>query len=66
MANAEVEVKVCVERCIHDGLKKALTEIRDKHGVIVTDVRVNWIDVSAPNGYNAIIREIQITTKTGD
>lgn len=65
MATDEVKVKVCVEKCIHDGIKQALTEIRDKYGVVVTDIRVDWIDVSAPNGYSAIIREIEITTKTG-
>lgn len=62
---ASNEVKIAVEKCIHDGIKDVLLKIRDQHGIIVTDIRVDWIDVSAPNGYNAVIREVQITTKTG-
>lgn len=64
MASDKVEIKVAIEKEIHDGMKKALTEIRDRYGLSVTHMSVSWIDIGTTGGHNAMIDEIIITTKS--
>lgn len=48
MAKADLELKVSVEKAIHEGLQKVLQQIWDDHKVCVRDISVDWVDVSTP------------------
>lgn len=40
--NANLEVKVAIERAIHDRLRDVIQAIADQHGIRVESVSVDW------------------------
>lgn len=48
MATGEqtIEVKVSVEKLLHDVLRKTLQKIWDEEGICITDICIKWRDES--------------------
>ena len=64
MAKAEMEIKVCVERLLHDALMDAIQEIANKHEIFIKDINCKWTDVSTGAKIHMILAEMDVRTHT--
>lgn len=53
---------LAVEQAIHGALKEALQAISTQHGIQVTSLNVEWLDVSAYGSPAFKIRELRAET----
>lgn len=60
---AKAEITVAVERAVHDVIAGVLQSILREHGIQVTYLRAEWLDVSTAET-KFILREVEITSVT--
>lgn len=63
MASAE-GITVAVESAIHDGIADVLSRIEREFGIVVDEVRAEWIDVSTDGEPRHLLREVAIRSRT--
>ena len=64
MAKADLELKVSVEKAIHEGLQEVLQQIWDDHKVCVREISVDWVDVSTPAEPRMLLTSLDMRTST--
>lgn len=64
MAKADFELKVSLERAIHDGIQQVLQQIWDDHKVCVREISVDWVDASSPADPKMILTRLDMRTST--
>lgn len=60
-AKAKIEIKVSVEKSIHNVLQRFIQKVWDDHGIVIDRVFTDWID--AP-GKGKVLNELSIETRT--
>lgn len=63
MANA-TGITVAVERAIHDEVAKLAQRIFDEHGITLTRVHVDWLDISSIARRSAAVKAVHIESST--
>jgi hypothetical protein len=65
MAEAkDLEVKLTIERMIHDGVADVLRQIETDHGIVVEEIFAEWVDISTMEQPRAVLRTLAIRTST--
>lgn len=64
MAKVVGEVKVSVEKVIHDSLRNLIQGVFDEHGVMVKNVSISWFDFSTRNSEVKEISQVELVTST--
>lgn len=64
MATVDLEMKVSVEKAVHDAIRTCLQDICDTHGLRVDSISARWIDVSSPGEIKMLITDLSMQTCT--
>lgn len=64
MAKIEANMKVSVEKVVHNEIMKVLQYISDEHHICITDITASWIDLSAHDNKKFMLTDIVMTTKS--
>jgi hypothetical protein len=62
MANADITVTV--ERVIHDALRDFIQSTFDAHGILISNVQIDWITASSPVKDRAFVSTVEVTSRT--
>jgi hypothetical protein len=62
MANADITV--AVERLIHGALRDFIQSTFDAHGILISNVQVDWIIASSPVEDQAFVSTVEMTSRT--
>ena len=57
-------ITVTIESAVHGALAGALQAIMREHGIRVTYLRADWLDVSTAAETKVLLREVEITSVT--
>ena len=61
MARAD-GISVAVERAIHDALRDLIQRIADQHGIRVTSLSAEWVDVCSTSEQKFLIQTLRAET----
>ena len=61
MASAE-GITFAVERAIHDALRESIQRIADQHGIRVTSLSAEWVDVCSTSEQKFLIQTLRAET----
>lgn len=64
MATEGVDVRVAVEKIVHDVLHKAAQEVADNYGVCILEAKFDWRDASTINKQMRQVERIWLQTVT--
>lgn len=64
MAKADIEVKVLMEKTIHNSLLQTLQKIQDDYGICISEISADWIDMSTPVSPCKLLRELSIESSS--
>lgn len=65
MASAE-GITVALERAIHDALRESIQRIADQHGIRVTSLSAEWVDVSSVMDHKFLLTSLRAETVSVD
>ena len=57
-----LDLKVSVEKAIHGALRDAIQAISDQHGIQLTSVNVEWLDLSRQEAPQFKVSELRVST----
>jgi len=58
-------IKVAVERVIHDALRDTIQQINDAYGIRLTGLRVEWFDLSSVGRPEFSVALLHLETTSG-
>ena len=59
---ANLEMKVSVEKCIHDDIRSTFQSIADEHGLRIEKVEAVWLDISTMGQNKVVLRDLTLLT----
>ncbi len=59
------EITVAVESVIHGALADAIQAIEEKHQIRVTEIQVEWLDLSKVEERKFLVKRIAIRSESG-
>lgn len=64
MASAKAEVKLSLEKAVHNALRDTAQELWDKHGILVKSVNFSWDSISTVEGDKFLLSQTTVETTT--
>ena len=66
MAEPKITIPISLEKVVHSTIKEIIQGIWDDQNLLVSDIKINWIDTSSQGKPNFIIQNVVMTTQTID
>jgi len=64
MAKVKMTIPISVEKLIHKAITEAIQSVWNDQNLLISKIKVNWIDISTHDKLNFAIQDVMMTTQT--